>query len=712
MSEKESLYVQSDTESFKEVEEEPLYEELTVLSSQFNEIKDENNEMSEKLSKIKSDISRSFSSNTDSAASKLRRGMALEIEDYKFHLKAMKSPDYQPLVDNEKTIEELRERITLKNMELINEREHNEKMINDIKDLKEAEDKKQREKQKMKKEMCKFRLFCYHPVTGELMNLSLEVHEDDLLPLVLDKAYELMKLAPHFPIDRCRLVKYNYFDGVMNQSLDLNKFQHQTIGRLTGRARYSPSFALFLETRKENEIFKKYSDGGISLMISVVDLSTGKIGPDKPMRGERGWTVGKLKQHIGDFLYLNSSCMRLVMEVIAFQGVAVYELSDAKSILGMVLRGNRLYVSSNPKDYKKEYNDSLMYKFIAFHFTSIRLSITIPPGPEPTLTTTNKRGEIIMKIISVNKEIKGNGRRMQVEVDSRITLAQLKEELVPLMGAPPSGFIVYKFVMNREFEMEGLNKTLQDADINSGFELIVRLGRALKNEECRIKLYLLQVNEAVFINYMMELIISENTPVREFKKQIIKEAKAQGLDCILELDKMRLCEKIGASPDTIYLDHQLINASNDMYVTQLKGPEKKLHEWQIQVYVIRWRPSQCSVDPMEDIVLDDDYIASHIIEKLSELSGISKKYISHSAPLPFFFDMSYLDIESKASWYSVKSTTQPPLRLYHGYDGYVMYYKDSREKMKELTDKERSEIQEAEEARYSIILVFTILDAQ
>ena len=71
------------------------------------------------------------------------------------------------------------------------------------------------------------------------MNSSLEVYKDDLLPIVLDKAYEvlffrfcsflftflsqIMKLAPHIPIERCRLVKYNYFDGVMDQSLDFDE---------------------------------------------------------------------------------------------------------------------------------------------------------------------------------------------------------------------------------------------------------------------------------------------------------------------------------------------------------------------------------------------------------------------------------------------------------------------------------------------------------
>ena len=59
--------------------------------------------------------------------------MTFEIDDCKFHLKAMTSPDYQPLVDNKRIIEKLQERITLMNMKLITEREDNEKILKDIK---------------------------------------------------------------------------------------------------------------------------------------------------------------------------------------------------------------------------------------------------------------------------------------------------------------------------------------------------------------------------------------------------------------------------------------------------------------------------------------------------------------------------------------------------------------------------------------------------
>ena len=41
---------------------------------------------------------------------------------------------------------------------------------------------------------------------------------------------------------------------------------------------------------------------GINLKVSVVDLSTGEVGPDEPVRGEKGWTFEELKQHIGEVI--------------------------------------------------------------------------------------------------------------------------------------------------------------------------------------------------------------------------------------------------------------------------------------------------------------------------------------------------------------------------------------------------------------------------
>uniref|UniRef100_A0A1X7TXW2 Ubiquitin carboxyl-terminal hydrolase 47 C-terminal domain-containing protein n=1 Tax=Amphimedon queenslandica TaxID=400682 RepID=A0A1X7TXW2_AMPQE len=293
-------------------------------------------------------------------------------------------------------------------------------------------------------------------------------------------------------------------------------------------------------------------------------------------------------------------------------------------------------------------------------------------------------------------------KEIQVLVDKRITLTQFKEELVPLIGVPPTGFIVYEISGNEEYEMEELDEALE----YSGSKLIVRLGRPLRKGEKRIKLYLLQVNNTEFCKFMMESIVAKNTPVREFKKQIIEEAKVQGIDCVLELDKMRLRIERRVYIGTIYPDDELIDTSDkELYVEPLTGPEKKYRR-QIQVYVIRWRPSQCSVDPIEEIILDNTYDPKHVIEKLSMLSGVPVKYISYTQGRLFPVEISCLDIENKLKWYSITSDTYSS-GLYD--DGRVIYYKDNRETMKELTDKERSEIQEAEEAR-SHQLVYTYQD--
>ena len=51
----------------------------------------------------------------------------------------------------------------------------------------------------------------------------------------------------------------------------------------------------------------------------------------------------------------------------------------------------------------------------------------------------------------------------------RITLAQLKEELVPLIGVPLTGFIVYRISGFKANEMKELDETLED--ITSGSEV-------------------------------------------------------------------------------------------------------------------------------------------------------------------------------------------------------------------------------------------------
>ena len=59
---------------------------------------------------------------------------------------------------------------------------------------------------------------------------------------------------------------------------------------------------------------------------------------------------------------------------------------------------------------------------------------------------------------------------IQVQVDKTITLAQLKGKLVPLIGVPSTGFILYGInrYNNKEYELEELDNTLEYNVIYSG----------------------------------------------------------------------------------------------------------------------------------------------------------------------------------------------------------------------------------------------------
>ena len=86
-----------------------------------------------------------------------------------------------------------------------------------------------------------FKLFCVHPVSGERLNRRLEVHQDELMPVAMKRAYEVnsqllycmtlhslstallcqvMELSPHVPIERCRLVKYDDYTETLDESFD------------------------------------------------------------------------------------------------------------------------------------------------------------------------------------------------------------------------------------------------------------------------------------------------------------------------------------------------------------------------------------------------------------------------------------------------------------------------------------------------------------
>lgn len=88
---------------------------------------------------------------------------------------------------------------------------------------------------------------------------------------------------------------------------------------------------------------------------------------------------------------------------------------------------------------------------------------------------------------------------------------------------------------NQEYEMFRVQDTLQP--VPNETKMVVRLGRALKPGEFRVKLSLLEINEPEFFKPLLDSIVAKGMTVRQFKEQIVEEAYEQGVDVKLNADR-------------------------------------------------------------------------------------------------------------------------------------------------------------------------------
>ena len=88
---------------------------------------------------------------------------------------------------------------------------------------------------------------------------------------------------------------------------------------------------------------------------------------------------------------------------------------------------------------------------------------------------------------------------------------------------------------NQEYEMFRVQDTLQP--VPNETKMVVRLGRALKPGEFRVKLSLLEINEPEFFKPRLDSIVAKGMTVRPFKEQVVEEAYEQGVDVQLNADR-------------------------------------------------------------------------------------------------------------------------------------------------------------------------------
>ncbi|XP_041917263.1 ubiquitin carboxyl-terminal hydrolase 47 isoform X2 [Alosa sapidissima] len=297
----------------------------------------------------------------------------------------------------------------------------------------------------------------------------------------------------------------------------------------------------------------------------------------------------------------------------------------------------------------------------------------------------------------------GEGQKcLLVHVDKRITLAAFKHNLEPFVGVASTQFKVFRvYANNQEFESVRLNETL--SSFSDDNKITVRLGRALKKGEYRVKVYQLLVNDPEPCKFLVDTVFAKGMTVRQSKEELQPLLKDQ---CKLDLsiDRFRLRKKTWKNPGTVFLDYHVyeedINISSnwEVFLEVLDEPERMKSMSQLAVLTRRWRPSQMKLEPFQEVVLESSSV-EELKEKLSELSGISLENLEFAKGRGTFpCDISVLEIHQDLDW-NPKVSTLNVWPLYICDDGAVVFYRDSAEELVELSEEERSELMKKESSR-------------
>ncbi|XP_015186575.1 PREDICTED: ubiquitin carboxyl-terminal hydrolase 47 isoform X1 [Polistes dominula] len=691
-----------------------------------------------------------------------------------------------------------------------------------LKKMKESEDNDRRNREKQI--ACpKLKIYCHHPVTGNLCHTKLIVLPEYKLAEVTEKAYKKLDLREVVKLNQCRLVAYKHSSDLIECS-----YEGREQDEISSIWYNKSSIELLLEIRKEDEMFEVYQPGGITTKVFVIDIPKVDIidGPIN-VRGLLNQSVKDYKQMLGNIINMDPKQMKLVLLVlrkpVKLVDIKLIDRDDIDLQTAEFIDGsNKVFVSTMlDVDSNKSFDETTMYKVISRLESFISLQVQIPdvnkeileeldvvslaekyenrenrftnglaklaiknlenlndtlcemfrdvnkisvknddcsipdlPSAEPeewniselsnsedsslsdsdkTLVgdtqedddfppsyhppiSDNRRFDIANQLDIHNTDsddeseyyfkatscTNTNRKLLKVLVDKRMQLSTLKKNLEPHVGVPVEYFKVFRQCGDGESECTCLTDKLFAFD--DGERLNIKLGRALRSGEYKIKLFQLCIDSITEpYKFLCETILSKDMTFGQAKKQILAELKKKhNID--IPYEKCRLRKKYHNIASKVFLDKQkfdqLLLTQYEMIVQEL--PEKETvtdNDNQVVLFVRRWFPAKVQLDQLQEVVLDEKSI-DELKRKISSISNIPEKYIDIAKGKGTFpCDIHVLKVHTDLQW-----TTEQVIgnkNVYDDYeDGAVFLYRDSREELKKLSPDETKEITNKETARF------------
>lgn len=305
----------------------------------------------------------------------------------------------------------------------------------------------------------------------------------------------------------------------------------------------------------------------------------------------------------------------------------------------------------------------------------------------------------------VEEEEEEDGHRVLVVfLDKRMMLGYFKKCLEPYVGVSSENFKIYRvYANNQEFESIRLNETL--SSYNEDSRIIVKHGRALKKGEYRVKIYILSPKDPEPCKFLFDWVFAKGMTVLDSKYELLPAiCEKLGIKSQIPVERLRLRQKVWKNPGSVYLDDKVydedipIFTSWEAFAELLDEPEKLQNGQQLVLFTKRWRPSELKVDPFQEVILNDCTI-KELRKVLSEVSDIHADDIEIAKGRGTFpCELSVLEMQSELDWNPrVENLGEWP--LYINDDGAVLYYRDGKEELKELSDEEKQELKKTETAR-------------
>ncbi|XP_070171838.1 ubiquitin carboxyl-terminal hydrolase 47 isoform X1 [Polyergus mexicanus] len=286
---------------------------------------------------------------------------------------------------------------------------------------------------------------------------------------------------------------------------------------------------------------------------------------------------------------------------------------------------------------------------------------------------------------------------LKVLVDKRMRFSTLKKDLEPFVNVPMDYFKVFRLSSSGESECSCLTEQLNSYEDRE--RLNVKLGRALRSGEFKVKLYQLLIDSTEPYKFLCEWIVSKDMTVGHAKKEILAEIKRK-YDIDIPYEKCRLRKKYYKTPSKVFLNEQKFedlrfHAQFEMIVQELSDKETVTDINQIILFVRRWLPAKLQLGQFQEIVMDNRTV-EELKKKLSSISDIPEEYIDIAKGKGNFpcDSCSVLRIQNELDWNEHHDSL-----AFNFEDGAVFLYRDNREKPKQLNADEVMEIAFKENSR-------------